>query len=121
MKGGDAMIQDLLIQWGVPSLVLGFCFGVLEYKLKKRDQHHEEERKRLIEEQKEKDKQRATETLLLMELTNANTDLTIGVAMALKNGHANGEIEDGLAAVQAAKQSYQRFHNELVAQKLQNK
>jgi hypothetical protein len=118
MKGGDAMIQDLLMQWGVPSLVLGFCFGVLEYKLKKRDQQHEEERKALIEEQNKKDKQRSTETLLLMELTNANTDLTIGVAMALKNGHANGEIEEGLAAVQAAKQSYQRFHNEIVSEQL---
>ena len=53
-----------------------------------------------------------------MELTNANTDLTIGVAMALKNGHANGEIEEGLAAVQAAKQSYQRFHNEIVSEQL---
>jgi len=59
--------------------------------------------------------QRRRESLLALELMNANTSLTIGVAMALKRGHANGEIEQGLKDVDEARKKYEKFHNEIVA------
>ena len=59
--------------------------------------------------------QRMKESLLTMRLINADTQLTLGVAMAIKRGHANGEIEEGLKAVQDAQKEYQEFNEELAA------
>ena len=53
--------------------------------------------------------QRAKEGRLQLRMMDANTKLTVGVAMALKNGHCNGEVEAGLAAVQAANSEYVKF------------
>lgn len=52
---------------------------------------------------------RRKESLLSMRMASANTKLTIGVAMALKNGHANGEIEEGMKAVEDAEREYSDF------------
>ena len=52
---------------------------------------------------------RRKESLLSMRMASANTKLTIGVAMALKNGHANGEIEEGMKAVEDAEREYNDF------------
>ena len=40
---------------------------------------------------------------------DANAKPTIGVAMALKHGHANGEVEEGLKAVEEANNEYVHF------------
>lgn len=53
--------------------------------------------------------QRAKEGRLQLRMMDANTKLTVGVAMALKNGHANGEVEDGLKAVNEANSEYVKF------------
>ena len=58
-------------------------------------------------------KQRAKEGRLQLQMIAANSELTIGVAMALKNGHANGEVEKGLEAVQAANKEYTKFLEEV--------
>lgn len=68
------------------------------------------------EEAEKRSKQRAKESLLNMEMANANTKLTIGVAMALKRGQANGEIEEGLKAVQEAEAKYNKFLKEVAIQ-----
>ena len=39
----------------------------------------------------------------------ANSELTVGVAMALKKGQCNGEVEAGLKAVQEANRKYKDF------------
>lgn len=57
----------------------------------------------------ERAEQRAKEGRLQLEMSEANNKLTIGVAMALKTGHANGEIEAGLKAVEAAQNDYRLF------------
>lgn len=62
--------------------------------------------------QEESDKKaelRRKESLLSMKMASANTKLTIGVAMALKTGHANGEIEEGMKAVNEAEREYSDF------------
>lgn len=88
--------------------VIGGIAAVSQVKIKKKaDEENEAAKKRAD--------QRAKESLLLMELVNADTKLTIGVAMALKNGHANGEIEEGLKAVNQANDAYESFHREIVS------
>ena len=62
--------------------------------------------------------QRMRESHLQMRMLAAESDLTIGVAMALKRGYANGEIEKGLLAVEKAKQEYESFLEEIAAQHL---
>lgn len=53
--------------------------------------------------------QRAKEGRLQLKMLDANTKLTIGVAMALKHGRANGEVEEGMAAVEEARNEYLQF------------
>ncbi|MCM1218112.1 MAG: hypothetical protein NC548_26800 [Lachnospiraceae bacterium] len=57
----------------------------------------------------ERAEQRAKEGRLQLKMSEANNKLTIGVAMALKTGHANGEIEAGLKAVEDAQNDYRLF------------
>lgn len=66
----------------------------------------------------ERAEQRAKESLLSMQLMNANCKLTVGVAMALKRGQCNGEVEEGLAAVEEATKAYEDFHSNLVIKQL---
>lgn len=57
--------------------------------------------------------ERAKEARLQMDMIAANSKLTVGVAMALKHGHANGEVEEGLAAVKTANEKYSDFLREI--------
>ena len=57
--------------------------------------------------------QRSKEAMLQLAMIAANLKLTVGVAMVLKHGHANGEVEEGLAAVEAANSDYTKFLEDL--------
>ena len=57
--------------------------------------------------------QRNKEARLQLAMIAANSKLTVGVAMALKHGHTNGEVEEGLAAVETANSEYTKFLEEL--------
>ena len=65
--------------------------------------------KKRNEKEEERDEKRRKESHLQLAMIAANTSLTIGVAMALKNGHCNGEVEEGLQEVRDAKREYQKF------------
>lgn len=69
----------------------------------------EKNRKVENERAEELNRQRATEAQLQLAMIAANSKLTVGVAMALKNGHCNGEVEAGLAAVEKANAKYTEF------------
>ena len=42
-------------------------------------------------------------------MMSANSELTVGVAWALKRGHCNGEVEKGLKAVEDAQREYTEY------------
>lgn len=65
--------------------------------------------KKRTEREDERAEQRAKEGMLQLQMIDANSKLTIGVAMALKHGHCNGEVEAGLQAVQEASDNYVQF------------
>lgn len=73
----------------------------------------EKERKAADEKTAKLNEQRAKEARLQLSMIAANSKLTVGVAMALKNGHTNGEVEEGLAAVNAANTKYTEFLEEI--------
>lgn len=58
---------------------------------------------------------RKQESLLSLEMTMANGKLSYAVAMAVKRGAPNGEIEEGEIAYEAARKRYLAFINEQAA------
>lgn len=91
------------------TIVVAIITGVISYKIAKLN-------KKMTEEKEESDKraeQRKKEALLQMHMTQANSQLTIGIAMALKHGKCNGEVESGLKAVNEANAEYENFLKEI--------
>ena len=73
----------------------------------------EKARKKDEEKSEQRSQQRSKEARLQLAMIAANSKLTVGVAMALKHGHTNGEVEEGLAAVETANNEYTRFLEEI--------
>ena len=59
---------------------------------------------------------RKKEMQLTMEMQLANLKLTVGTALAVKHGKANGEMEEGLEACDVVKKKYLTFINEQAAE-----
>lgn len=55
---------------------------------------------------------RRRECLLQLQMQKATADLSRATAIAMKRGSTNGEVDEGLAAYDAAKISYFSFLNE---------
>jgi hypothetical protein len=53
-----------------------------------------------------------------MELQMATAKMSYAVAMALKRGHANGEVEEAIEAYEEARKKYLDFLNEHAAEHL---
>ena len=56
---------------------------------------------------------RTDESLLQLELSSANGDLSYAVAMAIKRGQPNGEVEKAVEVYKEAKNKYYHFLNKL--------
>ena len=56
-------------------------------------------------------KQRSKEGNLMLSMVHAIAKLSVGNALALKRGVVNGELEEGLAAVEDAKRNTQNSWN----------
>lgn len=63
----------------------------------------------------ERAKIRARESRLSMDMMYATSKLCVGTALALKRGHANGELDDGLEMVDRAADKYQEFLREVAS------
>lgn len=81
---------------------------------KKRDKQMQEAAERA----EARSAQRTKEGRLQLAMISADTKLTVGVAMALKHGHCNGEVEEGLEAVRAAQEEYTRYLSEIAMDSL---
>lgn len=101
------MVQTILT-FASPILVamITGAYALKQTKVQKKIERRQDEAE-------ERNERRAKESLLNMKMADANTQLTIGVAMALKNGRPNGEIEEGLKAVNEARTDYNNFLKEL--------
>ena len=84
----------------VPTIATGIALFYWQRAQKKRDRDneiHAEARK--------------TEALLSLELQMATAKLSYAVAMAIKRGTPNGEVEEGVEAYTKAKDKYTNFLN----------
>jgi hypothetical protein len=91
-------LQTLLIAMSVPSAITGFCFWLLEQKIKK-DQAKLEE----------KEKMREKNEILIIKSNMAAIALGEATATALKNGHCNGETEAALKYAREVKHEQKDF------------
>ena len=87
------------------SALTALAVWYMERRQKKRD--------KLAEENAEK---RKRESLLSLEMMNANNKLSYALAMAVKRGYPNGEVEAALETYSEAESAYAHFKDELAAE-----
>ena len=61
---------------------------------------------------------RSQESRLILDMIHANIKLSVGTAMAIKNGHCNGELNAGLEAVNSCNEKYNRFLQQIAIDEL---
>ena len=88
----------------VPSLLTGTVLFYVQQRFKKRE---EKEEKRL--------KARRTEAKLMLDLQMATAKLAYAVAMAIKRGTPNGEVEEGIKAYNDALNEFREFEREQIS------
>lgn len=91
----------------LPALVVGIFMAFFNRSQKRRDE--EAERHAAA---------RQRESLLSLKMVMSTAKLSYATAVALKRGHANGEVEDGIAAYEEAKREYTDFLNEQASEHL---
>jgi hypothetical protein len=91
--------------WTVaPSLLTSIALGVFGSRMRKASQRREQA-----------ERNRRKEAKLNLDLTFATAQLSYAVAMAIKRGRPNGEVEQGVEAYEAALQAYRKFEREQLA------
>lgn len=91
----------------LPSLCVSVVMLIVNARWKKRE-----------EETDARADARKRESLLGLKLTMASAKLSFAVAMAVKRGHANGEVEDAVRDYEAARGEYLQFLNEQAVDRL---
>jgi hypothetical protein len=94
-------IFSLLILLGVPTAFTGFCFWLLKRHIDKKEKEREEH-----------EKARKKNELLLVQAVFASIGLGEATALALKNGHTNGETEAALEYARQIKHAQKDFLTE---------
>lgn len=85
----------------LPSLLVGVFMALFNSRQKKREAKTDA-----------RAEARKQESLLALEMQMATAKMAYATAMALKRGHANGEVEDGIVSYEEARKKYLRFLNE---------
>lgn len=95
----DTLIQIL---WAVlPSIVTGIVLAAWNRKQKKRDD---------AADQREADRQRGE--IVKLDLLVASAELTRATAVAVKYGHTNGEMTEGLRRYNEAIEQFREYERE---------
>ena len=99
------MTIETLISAILPSLCVSLIMLFFNRRQSKRD-----------EKTNKKESQRKESERLQLSLLVATAKLSYAVAMAMKNGHPNGEVEDGVEQYKEAMKNFKQFERELVAE-----
>ena len=92
--------METIIIAALPSLLVGVMLAVFNRRQAKRDKD--------VDRRAEARKQ---ESLLSMKMLMASAKLSYAVAMAIKRGRPNGEVEEGVDAYEDARRDYLNFLN----------
>ena len=72
--------------------------------------------RKVLEDQDIKANRRKKESLLALKMQNASLELSIVCANALTGGHNNGNVEEAKKAAQKAREDYEQFLIEVMAE-----
>lgn len=87
----------------LPSVIVGVIMAIFNRKMSKR-----------FTEEDNQLKSRAKGEHAKLSLLLAESKLSYATAMAIKRGHANGEIEDAIDTYKAAMSEFHEYENSLV-------
>ena len=113
-------IETLLIAMSIPSAVTGFCFWLLERKIKKKDAEDQKKREKHQKDQDEKEKLREESQFLILQAVNASIALGEATAKAVQripDAHCNGDMH---AALEYATKIKHKQKEHLMKQGIQN-
>ncbi len=102
-------MKEFFVQalWAVsPGIVVGIVMAVWNRGQKKRDDR---------EDQREDDRYRSE--MLRISLLIATAKLSYAVAMAIKRGSPNGEVEEGIKQYESAMEEFRKFEQQQVARR----
>lgn len=88
----------IIIAMSVPSAITGFCFWCLEKRIEKRNKELDA-----------KEAAREENEVLMVKSIGAAIALGEAAALALKNGHTNGETEAALEYARSVKHEQKDF------------
>ena len=113
-------IETLLIAMSIPSAVTGFCFWLLEGKIKKKDAEDQKKREQHQKDQDEKEKLREESQFLILQAVNASIALGEATAKAVQripDAHCNGDMRE---AIEYATKIKHKQKEHLMKQGIQN-
>ena len=105
----------LIIAMSIPSAITGFCFWLIERRIKAMDDEEKAERERKRKAQEAKDERRRKYELCQLNLTAACVALAEANARALKtipDAHCNGDMSRALEYVEEVKREQRDFLKE---------
>ena len=91
-------LTAIIIAMSIPSAITGFCFWCLEKRIDKRNKELDE-----------KEAAREENEILMVKSIGAAIALGEAAALALKNGHTNGETEAALEYARNVKHEQKEF------------
>lgn len=91
-------LTAIIIAMSIPSAITGFCFWCLEKRIDKRNKELDE-----------KESAREENEILMVKSIGAAIALGEAAALALKNGHTNGETEAALEYARNVKHEQKEF------------
>ena len=94
---------EIIISAVLPSLTVGVIMAIFNRKQQKQ-----------IQKEEEKEKAKLESAVLELNLVVATAQLSYAVAMALKRGEPNGEIEEGIEAYEKAMSDFRKFERKQI-------
>lgn len=91
-------LTAIFIAMSIPSAITGFCFWCLEKRIDRRNKELDE-----------KEAAREENEILMVKSIGAAIALGEAAALALKNGHTNGETEAALEYARSVKHEQKEF------------
>lgn len=92
-------LTTLVIAMSIPSAITGFCFWLLERKIKKMDDEDKAERERKRKAQEERDARRREYESCQLNMISASMALAEATARAIEripDAHCNGDMHNAL-------------------------
>ena len=108
-------ISTLIIAMSIPSAITGFCFWLIELRIKKRDDKQKEERDRRQQELDKREEAREKSELYLIKSVQAAIALGEATALAVQripDAHCNGDMHEALEYAKKVKHEQKDFLSE---------